>query len=79
MKRDRAILDRAHRHRAGIIGILEACQLGSRGHVTCAYPVVLADTSTGHELDCPAHGMQLSQRAVADRRDPQPTTTEEPT
>lgn len=69
---DRATLDRAFRHRAGIIGTLSACQLGSihnrttDGRPKCAYPVVLAESSTGHELDCPAHQLELSRRRVQD-------------
>jgi hypothetical protein len=48
----------AHRTRAGAIGILACC--------TCAYPIEEAVTSTGHALDCQAHGMTVSLRATGE-------------
>jgi hypothetical protein len=42
--------------RAGAIGLLECCE--------CAFPTRLADTDTGHEMTCQAHGMTLSAIAA---------------
>ena len=79
MKLTPAILERARRHRAGIIGILQACSSGVHGKNRCAFPSVLAETSTGHELECPAHSMQISQRRVQDgATESQPTTEKDP-
>jgi hypothetical protein len=51
------IEEAAKMYRSGTIGLLECCD--------CSYPLELADTDTGHELDCQAHRMTISSRTVA--------------
>ena len=52
-----ARLEAAYRARMGIVGILQSCK--------CEYPNAFYDTPTRHAVDCPAHGMMLSQARAA--------------
>lgn len=66
MKRaNKELLERAFRARAGMIGVLEACNLALvNGHSACTFPIEPHATDSGHHEACPGHAFFLSQQAV---------------
>jgi hypothetical protein len=59
------------RMRAALVGELLSCD--------CAFGAEMADTSTGHELDCPAHGVAIVQQRIAlSKNEPAPLTVVRP-
>lgn len=54
-RKDKELLERAYRTRAGMQAILLQC--------VCAYPEIDYPESTKHAVECPAHYMIMAERA----------------
>lgn len=61
------IEERAFRFRAGTIGLLSLCD--------CAYPLELANTSTGHDVTCRGNGATMAALTMAEHRGEPPPAT----
>lgn len=64
MRIAKKLVERAYRERAGMIGVLEACNLGVRNErYVCSFPIEPHATSTGHHEHCPGHLVMLQMLA----------------